>query len=280
VVAQINMYRQTNRGAKFLSDVENKAHYATILEGLRLLSDWSGKVLRQSAWKYAHPNTNDKLVGPEAVEYERVVKHNYTDEERFVLVEVIACLKGLSAVMLRHDGLLSPIIRSYAHADVQDFVQVHLREMIAFASKKKKAVREELLQLRTMAADWKGGQEPDDPALFGKKVKTPSSKSSNGSDVPDRAVAPSQTQLDLVRTIVYGLVAHRYLDKKLEYSDKDYSSSSIKVMEEFLQRSFFYKYMINYTHTIAQVHPPSSSAFVSPPPRCLLLLLLLLSTRR
>ena len=50
--------------------------------------------------------------------------------------------------------------------------QVHLREMIAFASKKKKAVREELLQLRTMAADWKGGQEPDDPALFGKKVKT------------------------------------------------------------------------------------------------------------
>jgi hypothetical protein len=29
--------------------------------------------------------------------------------------------------------------------------------MIAFASKKKKAVREELLQLRTMAADWKVG---------------------------------------------------------------------------------------------------------------------------
>lgn len=27
--------------------------------------------------------------------------------------------------------------------------------MIAFASKKKKAVREELLQLRSMAADWK-----------------------------------------------------------------------------------------------------------------------------
>ncbi len=123
--------------------------------------------------------------------------------------------------------------------------------MIAFASKKKKAVREELLQLRTMAADWKGGQEPDDPALFGKKVKT--SKTTSGSDVPERAVGPSQTQLDLVRTIVYGLVAHRYLDKKLEYSDKDYGSSSIKVMEEFLQKSFFYKYTINYTGTIFQV---------------------------
>lgn len=75
----------------------------------------------------------------------------------------------------------------------------------------------------------------------------------SGSDIPERAVGPSQTQLDLIRTIVYGLVAHRYLDKKLEYSDKDYSSSSIKVMEEFLYRSFFYKYMINYTTTISQV---------------------------
>lgn len=149
--------------------------------------------------------------------------------------------------------------------------------MIAFASKKKKAVREELLQLRTMAADWKvrmisylilivqvltcscgeqGGQEPEDPALFGKKVK---SKTNGGSDIPERAVGPSQTQLDLVRTIVYGLVAHRYLDKKLEYSDKDYSSSSIKVMEEFLHRSFFYKYMINYTTTIFQVMRPLPS---------------------
>jgi hypothetical protein len=74
-----------------------------------------------------------------------------------------------------------------------------------------------------------------------------------GSYIPERAVGPSQTQLDLVCTIVYGLVAHRYLDKKLEYSDKDYSGSSVKLMEEFLQRSFFYKYMTNYSDTIFQV---------------------------
>ena len=151
---QINLYRQNNRAAKLLPEAEARAHFNLILEGMRLLSDWSGKVLRQSAWKYAHPNT-EKL-GPEAQKkYARVVKHNYTDEERLVLVEVIACVKGLAAVMLRHDSLLSPIIRANIHADLQDFVQVHLREMICFASKKKKAVREEMLQLRTLAADWK-----------------------------------------------------------------------------------------------------------------------------
>jgi len=143
--------------------------------------------------------------------------------------------------------------------------------MIAYASKKKKSVREELLHLRALAADWKvsilvpfldlerflreglcssqEGQEPDrDPALFGKKSKTKPS----ASDIPARAVGPSYTQLDLIRTIVYGFVAHRYVDKKLEYSDKDYGSSSVKLMEEFLQRSFFYKYLLNYTGTILQ----------------------------
>ena len=95
-----------------------------------------------------------------------------------------------------------------------------------------------------------GGQEPDDPSLFGKKVKV---KTNGVSEIPERAVGPSQTQLDLIRTIVYGLVAHRYLDKKLEYSDKDYSGGSVKIMEDFLQRSFFYKYMLTYASTIYQV---------------------------
>ncbi len=128
--------------------------------------------------------------------------------------------------------------------------------MIAYASKKKKAVREELLQLRTLGGDWKGGVEPEDPALFGKKVKT--AKGSTTSEIPDRAVAPSQTQLDLIRTIVYGLLAHRLCPaKKSEYSDKDFSSSSVKQLEDFLQQSFYFKYMLNYTGTILQV-------FISP----------------
>ena len=35
--------------------------------------------------------------------------------------------------------------------------------------KKKANLRSELLQLRAIAADWMGGTEPVDPALYGKK---------------------------------------------------------------------------------------------------------------
>lgn len=66
--------------------------FNTVRDGLLLLSDWSSRVLQQSAWKYAHPNVSVKET-PNMVEYERVVKLNYNQEERFVLVEFIAMMK-------------------------------------------------------------------------------------------------------------------------------------------------------------------------------------------
>ncbi len=57
-----------------------------------------------------------------------MVKYNYTDEERFALVEVIACIKGLARVMLKYDGLLAPIVRTYIHAYVQEFIQVLINQ--------------------------------------------------------------------------------------------------------------------------------------------------------
>jgi cytoplasmic FMR1 interacting protein len=249
MINQINIMRSTS-GDKGFSEEATRNFTNIVLEGLKLLSDWSGKVLRQSAWKYAHPNVAS-AVPTDALEYERVVRYNYTEAERVALIEFVAFIKGLAGVMLRHDGLLSPIIRLCIHAELQEFVQIQLRDMIAYASKKKKASREEMLHLRAMAADWKGGIEPDDPALFGKKVKK---GSSSAPEVPERAVGPSPTQLDLMRTIVYGLVSHRVGTSKTgEYSDKDYSSSSARVLEEFLARSFFYKHLLSYSQTIRQV---------------------------
>jgi len=118
--------------SKAFSDAETRTCSFIILEGMRLLADWSDRILRQSAWKYAHPNIGEKSGDPVSVEYERVVKHNYTSEERFVLVEAIACLKGLASMMMRHESLLSPIIRYYIHSDLQEFIQVPLPPPIPF----------------------------------------------------------------------------------------------------------------------------------------------------
>lgn len=71
-------------------------------------------------------------------------------------------------------------------------------------TKKKANIRGELLQLRSIAADWMSGAEPvADPALYGKK----SGKDEEKVQIPPRSVGPSSTQLDLIRNIVYGLVS-------------------------------------------------------------------------
>ena len=58
------------------------------------------------------------------MDYERVVKFNYTSTERFALVEFIAMTKGLAGLMMREDALLSVIIRRAIHDELQEFVQV------------------------------------------------------------------------------------------------------------------------------------------------------------
>jgi Cytoplasmic Fragile-X interacting family len=61
------------------------------------------------------------------VDYERVVKYNYTSEERFALVEFISMIKGLSGLIMRNEAILSPIIKTAIHDELQEFVQVSLR---------------------------------------------------------------------------------------------------------------------------------------------------------
>jgi hypothetical protein len=47
-------------------------------------------------------------------------------------------IKGLAGNILRDDALLSPIIRSCVHSELQEFVQISLREVICSVTKKKK----------------------------------------------------------------------------------------------------------------------------------------------
>jgi cytoplasmic FMR1 interacting protein len=47
-------------------------------------------------------------------------------------------IKGLAGVMMKEDSLLSPIIRSSIHDEVQEFIQIQLRDPIRHTTKKKK----------------------------------------------------------------------------------------------------------------------------------------------
>lgn len=58
----------------------------------------------QYSWKLVHPT--DKFCNKDcpgtAEEYERATRYNYTSEEKFALVEVIAMIKGLQVRVYPH----------------------------------------------------------------------------------------------------------------------------------------------------------------------------------
>lgn len=68
----------------------------------------------------------------------QATRYNYTDEEKFALIEVIAMIKGLQVLMARMETVFIDAIRRNIYAELQDFVQLTLREPLRKAIKNKK----------------------------------------------------------------------------------------------------------------------------------------------
>ncbi|GAM27817.1 hypothetical protein SAMD00019534_109930 [Acytostelium subglobosum LB1] len=205
-----------------------------VLHGLRILSEWSSHVLQQSAWKYSKPNNDQKIQAQ--FDYERVVKYNYTPEERVALIQMIAMIKGLGSLISKYESLLEPYIKRTIHAELQEFIQVQLRETIKSFAKKKEHIKIELNQLKNLAADWLGGAEPQESTSSKKKTD-------EKVQYPSRPVPPSTTQLDLILTIVSSLMSKK----------KEFSSTQFSELETLHRSAYFYRYLVNLSHTINHI---------------------------
>lgn len=64
-------------------------------------------------------------------------RYNYSSEEKFAVVEVIAMIKGLQLLMARMEPEFLPAIRRHIYSSLQDFAQIFLREPLRRAAKKK-----------------------------------------------------------------------------------------------------------------------------------------------
>lgn len=122
------------------TDAEYRKLFDLALQGLQLLSQWSAHVMEVYSWKLVHPTDkySNKDCPDNAEEYERATRYNYTTEEKFALVEVIAMIKGLQVLMGRMESVFNHAIRHTVYAALQDFSQVTLREPLRQAIKKKR----------------------------------------------------------------------------------------------------------------------------------------------
>ncbi|XP_071951857.1 cytoplasmic FMR1-interacting protein 2-like isoform X1 [Antedon mediterranea] len=230
------------------SDAENASLYNLALRGLRLLGHWTALVAELYSWKLIHPA--DKRSNPNipenAEEYERSTRYNYSSNEKFALIEVIAAIKGLQVLMNRMESVFYEAIVRTVYAEIQDFVQLQLREPMRLAVKKKKHVLETVLHsIRQTCSDWHNGMAPnDDPCLKGDKDP----KTGYSIQVPRRTVGPSSTQLYMMRTMLESI----FWDKGKKPMRKDLDEKSLTIIEAFHKRSFFYKHLLSFSETLQE----------------------------
>ncbi|XP_071492155.1 cytoplasmic FMR1-interacting protein 1-like isoform X1 [Diadema antillarum] len=244
---------EQNQKVKEKSDEECRAIYDLAREGLQLLSNLTALVTEMFSWKLLHPSTSHKKEVEEAEEYEKATRFNYNKQEKFALIEIIAMIKSLQALMSKLEPFFKDAIHRTIYAEIQDFVQLTLREPMRAAVKRTKKKKGHLILtiirgVRESCCDWLKGNAPtDDPVLKGDKDPkggyTPEA-------VPRRAVSPSTTQLYMVRTMLESLVADKGGSGKKTMRHELQGLCPVEPFEEFLRRSFFYLHMVNLPDTI------------------------------
>lgn len=236
-------YKETPR-----SDSENRTLSELAFRGLQLLSEWTSQVTELYSWKLLHPTDHHQNndCPQTAEEYERATRYNYSSEEKFALIEIIAMIKGLQVLMARMETVFTDAIRRNIYQELQDFVQLQLREPLRKSIKNKKdLIRSIIVSVRECCADWIRGIEPnDDPALKGKRDPD------GGYDlkVPRRNVGPSSTQLYMVRTMLESLIADKSGGKRT--LRKDIDGNILMKIDEFHKNSFNWNYLLNFSKSL------------------------------
>ncbi|KAL8601614.1 hypothetical protein ACOMHN_003880 [Nucella lapillus] len=245
-LARVNNELTTTTREKARSDQENKELSNLALRGLQLLSAWTQQVKELNSWKLLNPTEpgKNKDCPKKSEPYERATRYNYTSEEKFALVEVIAMIKGLQLLMSRMESAFMDAVRHHIYLQLQDLVQVFLRDPLRKAVKKKSDIVERILKsVRDTCADWYRGTEPqNDPALQGKKDPD----GGFAIKVPRRNADPSSTQLYMlymVRTMLESLIGLKALRKEMD-------PRHLAHIEDFHRLSFFWNYLINFNRTL------------------------------
>ncbi|XP_052793301.1 cytoplasmic FMR1-interacting protein-like isoform X3 [Mya arenaria] len=230
------------------TDAENKDLYELALRGLQLLSAWTQQVMELYTWKLLNPT--DPHQNPscpvEAEEYERSTRYNYSSAEKFAIIEVIAMIKGLQLLMLRMESVFMDAIRRHIYAELQDFVQLVLRDPVRKAIKKKNdVIKVIVMSVRNTCVDWLRGVEPnEDPAMKGKKDPEEGFQIK----VPRRNVGPSTTQLYMIRTMLESLVGDKHVGKR--QLRKELQAKDAHTIEHFHKFSFYWTYILNFNESL------------------------------
>ncbi|KAK1265836.1 Protein PIR [Acorus gramineus] len=231
--------------------------YDMVVEGFQLLSRWTGRVWDQCAWKFTRPCKDAVPVeshnsSASFFDYEKVVRWNYTMEERKALLELVCYIKNIGSMMQKCDTLVADALWETIHAEVQDFVQDKLATMLqtTFRKKKDKDLSRILSDMRTLSADWMANTSKPESEL---PMSQHGAHDSRGNSFYPRPVAPTASQIHCLQFLIYELVSGGNLRKPggiFGNSGSDIPFNDLKQLEAFFYKLSFFLHILDYTVTI------------------------------
>lgn len=230
--------------------------YDMVVEGFQLLSRWTARVWEQCAWKFSRPCKD--IVNMEAQEtsasfsdYEKVVRFNYSAEERKGLVELVSYIKSIGSMMQQCDTLVADALWETIHAEVQDFVQNTLATMLRTTFRKKKDLSRILSDMRTLSADWMANTNKSESEL---QSSQHGGDESRGIFFFPRPVAPTASQVHCLQFLIYELVSGGNLRKPgglFGNSGSEIPVNDMKQLETFFYKLSFFLHILDYAATVA-----------------------------
>lgn len=105
-----------------------------------------------------NPKTSENLreagvpVDSPFLEYERVIKHNYSDEEWQAMAEIVYAVKSVVQILREFHSKLAKCVRRNVYLQVQVFVQHTLLPILHRADKRKLACTKLIHDIRAMVS--------------------------------------------------------------------------------------------------------------------------------
>lgn len=229
--------------------------YDTVVEGFQLLSRWTGRVWEQCAWKFSRPwkdavHAESQNATVAFSDYEKVVRLNYTAEDRKALVELVGYIKSTGSMMQKCDTLVADALWEIIHAEVQDFVQNKLATMLRTTFRKKKDLSRILSDMRTLSADWMANTSKPETEVHSSQHTGEDSK---GNFFYPRPVAPTAAQIHCLQFLIYDLVSGGNLRKPgglFGNTGSEHSINDLKHLETFFYKLSFFLHILDYTVTL------------------------------
>ncbi|KMT13869.1 hypothetical protein BVRB_4g077110 [Beta vulgaris subsp. vulgaris] len=255
-INQLDLLKSTDGAeVEWSKDVKGNM-YDMAVEGFQLLSRWTGRIWEQCAWKFSRPckdQTSEETNNTSTLysDYEKVVRYNYSAEERRALVELVGYVKSIGSMMQRCDTLVADALWETIHAEVQDFVQNTLATMLRTTFRRKKDLSRILSDMRTLSADWMANTSKQETELQSLQQEGEVSK---GSYLYPRPVAPTAAQVHCLQFLIYEVVSGGNIRKPgglFSNTGSEIPVEDLKQLETFFYKLGFFLHLLDHTVTIA-----------------------------